>query len=169
MTSLDIYDIPREQVDVEGLANEFARYLKLNAIDAQMLSEHPQQRDALFAELQAHPDIKPSFWPHDTVGADLPPERYDEYLAQVNAAIEQLSPPSSLKERVATKYYLVTLCSSCIPSRVLRAHLVLAATMVFTEYKWANPLRNHPDLREQVCVRYNAMCVPDGVLSRHQC
>lgn len=98
MTSLDIYHIPREQVDVEGLAQEFARYLRLNAIDTQMLSEHPQERDALIAELNAHPDIKPSYWPHDTVGADLPPERYDEYLAQVNAAIEQLSPPSSLKE-----------------------------------------------------------------------
>ena len=49
MTSLDIYHIPREQVDVEGLAQEFARYLRLNAIDVVMLAEHPQERDALIA------------------------------------------------------------------------------------------------------------------------
>lgn len=100
MTSIDIYTVPRDQVDVEALARHFVKYLQINAVDVQELrvSEHPQRRDALIAELYARPETKPTFWPKDTVGVDLPPEKYDEYLAQVDAAIEQLTPPNSLGE-----------------------------------------------------------------------
>ncbi|KAI0727608.1 hypothetical protein C8Q72DRAFT_439184 [Fomitopsis betulina] len=100
MTSIDIYTVPRDQVDVEALARLFVKYLQINAIDVQELSEHPQSRDAIIAELYARPETKPTFWPKDTVGADLPPEKYDEYLAHVDAAIEQLTPPKSLEDRV---------------------------------------------------------------------
>ncbi|KAH9859037.1 hypothetical protein C2E23DRAFT_801048 [Lenzites betulinus] len=139
MTSIDIYTVPRDQVDVEALSRQFVKYLQINAIDVQELSEHPQRRDAIIAELYARPETKPTFWPKDTVGADLPPEKYDEYLAQVDAAIEQLTPPNSLEDRV------------------LRSHLASAAVMVVYQYKWSYALRAHPDLQNQVIIRYSAI------------
>ncbi|KAI0823500.1 hypothetical protein BC628DRAFT_1420804 [Trametes gibbosa] len=139
MISIEIYTIPREQVDVEALANEWASYLKVNAIDTQVLSEHPRERDALVGELHAYPDARPSFWPKDIVGTDLPKEKYDEYLVQANAAITQLTPPKSLRDRV------------------MRSHIAIAASMVFYQYRWAYGLQANIGLRSEVLARYNAI------------
>ena len=51
MSSLDIYKVPREKVDVEAIAQGMARYLKMTAEDAEYLSYDPARRDAIIAEL----------------------------------------------------------------------------------------------------------------------
>ena len=96
--SVDMYKVPREQVNVEAIAQQIARYLRIHAEDTEFLSYDPARRDAIIAELYAHPDCKPSIWPDQLVGANLPIEKYDEYLAHADAAIEQLTPPQSLEE-----------------------------------------------------------------------
>lgn len=98
MSGLDEYKLTREQVNVEAIAQEIYRYLRISAEDTEFLSYDPARRDAICAELYAHPDCKSSCWPDQVVGADLPPEKYDEYLAQANAEIERLTPPQSLEE-----------------------------------------------------------------------
>ena len=96
--SVDMYKVPREQVTVEAIAQQIARYMRIHAEDTEFLSYDPAGRDAIIAELYAHPDCKPSIWPDQLVGANLPIEKYDEYLAHADAAIEQLTPPQSLEE-----------------------------------------------------------------------
>ena len=96
--SPDFYKIPSDLVDAEALAQEQAWYLRMAGEDTEFLSYDPAGRDAIIAELYAHPDCKPSIWPDQLVGANLPIEKYDEYLAHADAAIEQLTPPQSLEE-----------------------------------------------------------------------
>ncbi|KAI0671283.1 hypothetical protein C8Q78DRAFT_850523 [Trametes maxima] len=138
MSSLDKYKVPREQVDVEALAQELARYNQICAEDTEFLDYDHAARDRITAELYANPDCKPSAFPHDTVGGDDEPlEKYDAYLAQVNAAIADLTPPKSLEDRV------------------VRNHLAFAALMVFMRYKVGYALLDHYDLRMKVIRRYS--------------
>ncbi|CDO69463.1 hypothetical protein BN946_scf184817.g23 [Trametes cinnabarina] len=133
------YKIPRSQVDVEALAQVMFRYLRLTAEDSEILSRDPTARDALIAELYANPEVKPTFMPSDVVGDNLPLAKYDEYLEQVDAAIERYTPPRSLRDRV------------------LRYHLVAAALNVFRQYKFFYALNDHRDLGDQVFKRYRKL------------
>ena len=92
------YSVPRSQIDVEAIAQEWVRYLKITAEDAEILARDPAARDAIIAELSSNnPAVKPSFWPSDTVGVNLPLEKYDEYLAHANEAIAHYTPPRSMQ------------------------------------------------------------------------
>ena len=93
--SLDLYKLPRQQVDVEALAQEMARYLRITAEDAEYLSYDPARRDAIIAELYTLPGVKPSPWANQFVAEGQNP---DEYLVPANAAIAELTPPKSLEE-----------------------------------------------------------------------
>ncbi|KAI9068894.1 hypothetical protein FKP32DRAFT_1587318 [Trametes sanguinea] len=131
----DKYKLPRNQVNVEALAQRWFYYLRIDAEDTEILSHDPTRRDAIIAELYSNPEVKPSCWPKDIVGDMLPPEKYDEYLAQADAAIEQLTPPRSLEDRV------------------VRCHLATAALMVFSQYKCYYALADHHDLELKVAQR----------------
>ncbi|KAI0642820.1 hypothetical protein C8Q79DRAFT_1002663 [Trametes meyenii] len=140
MSGLDKYKVPREQVDVEALAQELARYNQICAEDTEALDYDHAARDRIMADLYANPDCKPSAFPHDTVGgADEPLEKYDAYLAQVNAAIADLTPPKSLEDRVA------------------RNHLAFAALMVFIKYKVEYALLDYNDLGTKVMQRFSEL------------
>ncbi|CDO69464.1 hypothetical protein BN946_scf184817.g24 [Trametes cinnabarina] len=115
------------------------RYLRLAAEDSEILSRDPTARDALIAELYANPEVKPTFMPSDVVGDNLPLAKYDEYLEQVDAAIERYTPPRSLRDRV------------------LRYHLVAAASNVFRQYKIFYALNDHWDLEYKVSNRYQTL------------
>ncbi|KAI0363271.1 hypothetical protein BV20DRAFT_975867 [Pilatotrama ljubarskyi] len=135
MSAIDKYKIPRAQVNVEALAQQMFLYLRVHAEDTQFLSHDPTRREQIIAEMYAHTDRKPFCWPPALVAADLA-EQYDGYLAQADDAIARLTPPKSLEDRV------------------LRAHVALAATMVFRQYKIAYALQDHQDLAEQVAKRW---------------
>ncbi|KAI0744550.1 hypothetical protein C8Q76DRAFT_764197 [Earliella scabrosa] len=105
--SLDLYKVPRDQVDVEALAQELARYVRITTEDTEFLSYDP-----------AHPD---------------------EYLGPANAAIAELTPPKSLEDRAK------------------RMHIAFGATMVFSQFKIAYALRDHPDLDLEVERRQAAL------------
>ncbi|KAI0349824.1 hypothetical protein OH77DRAFT_1431658 [Trametes cingulata] len=137
MSVFDKYKIPRSQVDLEAIAQQMFLYLRVHAEDTQFLSYDPTRRDQIIAELYAHPDCKPSCWPQDIVGANLPLEKYDEYLAHANDAIAQLTPPKSLEDRV------------------VRSHIAIAATMVFSQYKVRYALQDHHDLFLRVGKRWS--------------
>ncbi|KAI0349822.1 hypothetical protein OH77DRAFT_1431655 [Trametes cingulata] len=137
MSAIDKYKIPRAQVDVEALAQQMFLYLRIHAEDTQFLSYDPTRRDQIIAEMYAHPDCKPSCWPCDIVGANMPLEKYDEYLAHANDAIAQLTPPKSLEDRV------------------VRAHIAVAASMVFSQYKVGYALQDHHDLFNRVGKRWS--------------
>ena len=93
--SLDLYKVPRDQVDVEALAQEMARYLRITAEDAEFLSYDPARRDAIIAELYTLPGVKSSPWANQFVAEGQNP---DDYLGPANAAIAELTPPKSLEE-----------------------------------------------------------------------
>ncbi|KAI0365028.1 hypothetical protein BV20DRAFT_973730, partial [Pilatotrama ljubarskyi] len=139
MAGLEKYLIPRAQIDVEAMAQQFYHYLRIGAEDAEVLSQFPSQRDEKIAALYASPACKPSFWPRDMIGDDPSPEEVDAFLAQANAQIDQLTPPKDLDERL------------------IRAHVSGAALMMYQQYKWGHGLRAHYDLQRQVFVRYNAL------------
>ena len=97
MATVHSYSVPSARIDVEALAQEWVRYLQMTAEDAEILARDPATRDAIIAELYANPATKPSFWPSDTVGDNLPIEKYDEYLAHANEAIAHYTPPRSMQ------------------------------------------------------------------------
>ncbi|KAJ2986724.1 hypothetical protein NUW54_g9655 [Trametes sanguinea] len=133
--ALDKYRLPRDQVDVEALTQRWFYYLWIDAEDTEILSHDPTRRDAIITQLYSNPEVKPSCWPQDIVGDMLPAEKYDEYLAQADAAIVQLTPPRSLEDRV------------------VRCHLATAALMVFMRYKCTYALDDHYDLKLKVSDR----------------
>ena len=93
---LDKYKAPRASVDVESLAQELSRYLKITAEDTEFLSYHPARRDELVAELYQQPDVKSGFFSATQfvqVGGDP-----DTHLIPANAEIERLTPPATLEE-----------------------------------------------------------------------
>ena len=95
--SLDLYKVPRDQVDVEALAQELARYLRITTEDTEYLSYDPARRDAIIAELYTLPGVKSSPYANEFVTDGQDP---DEYLGPANAAIAELTPPKSLEEWV---------------------------------------------------------------------
>ncbi|TBU52312.1 hypothetical protein BD310DRAFT_940554 [Dichomitus squalens] len=125
---LDVYKIPRNLVDVEALAQQASRYLKIAAEDAEFLSYHATRRDEIVAELYRQPGIKPDTSPDQFVPQGGDP---DVHLIPANAVIEQLTPPKSLEERVK------------------RLHFAAAAMSVFSQFKIAYGLLDHPDLERQ--------------------
>ncbi|KAI1791671.1 hypothetical protein LXA43DRAFT_389864 [Ganoderma leucocontextum] len=129
---LDRYKVPRRSVNVEALAQQLARYLKVTAEDTQYLSKHATRRDELFAELYKHPDVKSSVAPQEFVQLGSDP---DAHLIPANAEIERLTPPKTIEDRVA------------------RLHVAAAALMVFNQYKVMYALLDHADLRSQVTRR----------------
>ncbi|KAI1791674.1 hypothetical protein LXA43DRAFT_1010028 [Ganoderma leucocontextum] len=129
---LDRYKVPKQSVNVEAIAQQFARYLKITAEDTQYLSYHPTRRDELVAELYKHPDLKSSVSPHQFVQPGGDP---DAHLIPANAEIERLTPPKTLEERVA------------------RLHYAAAALMVFNQYKVIYALSDHHDLETRVTKR----------------
>ena len=90
-----MYKIPRNLVDVEAIAQELARYLKITAEDTQFLHYHATERDRLIAELYKNPDLKSSVAPHQFVQLGEDP---DTHLIPVNAEIDRLTPPKTLEE-----------------------------------------------------------------------
>lgn len=92
--SIDIYKLPRESVDVEAVAQEMTRYLKMAGEDTEFLSYDPPRRDKLIAELYATEGVKPFQYADQIVGDGNP----DDYLRAANAAIAELTPPKSFKE-----------------------------------------------------------------------
>ncbi|KAI9001263.1 hypothetical protein BD414DRAFT_404324 [Trametes punicea] len=139
MASIERYKIPRAQVDVEQIAQDFFTYLRVTAEDAEILSHDVARRDALIAKLYANPAVKPSSMPDDMVGVDPSPEQYNDYLKHANAAIARLTPPKSLDDRV------------------LRLHMAAAAMNVFREYKISYALQDHYDLKMKIFRRYNKL------------
>ncbi|PIL24474.1 hypothetical protein GSI_14228 [Ganoderma sinense ZZ0214-1] len=129
---LDMYKVPRELVDVEAIAQELTRYLKITAEDTQYLSYHATERDRLIAELYKHPDLKPSVAPSQFVQVGQDPS---VHLIPVNAEIDRLTPPKTLEERVA------------------RLHYAAAALMVFNQFKIVYGIAHHHDLEMQVVRR----------------
>ncbi len=129
MTSIDIYTVPRDQVDVEALAGQFVKYLQINAIDVQELSEHPQRRDAIIAELYARLETKPTFWPKDTVGADLPPGEV-RWVPRAGRRCDRAAHAPELARGVSSSCLFYVTLYLRIFSRVLRSHLASAALMV---------------------------------------
>ncbi|TBU46769.1 hypothetical protein BD309DRAFT_887877 [Dichomitus squalens] len=125
---LDVYKIPRESVDVEALAQQACRYLKIAAEDAEFLSYHATRRDEIVAELYRQPGIK-----HDTSPGQFVPLGGDPdvHLIPANVVIEQLTPPKSLEDRVK------------------RLHFAAAAMSVFGQFKITYGLLDHPDLEMQ--------------------
>ena len=103
---LDQYKVPRESVDVESLAQELSRYLKITAEDTEFLSHDATRRDSLVrvAELYQHPDVKSSVAPNQLqfvpLGGD--PDAHlvpaNAHLVPANAEIERLTPPNTLEE-----------------------------------------------------------------------
>ncbi|KAI8994241.1 hypothetical protein BD414DRAFT_278019 [Trametes punicea] len=139
MASIQQYKIPRSQVDVEGLAQEFFKYFRISVEDTEVLHQDPARRDALIAELYASPAVKPSFMAADMVGENPTPAQVDQYLAAANAGIARLTPPQSLEERV------------------LRLHIASAAVNVLGQYKLRYALQDHYDLKSKVVVRYTKL------------
>lgn len=92
---LDQYKVPRESVDVESLAQELSRYLKITAEDTEFLNHDATRRDKLIAELYQHPDVKSSVAPNQFVPLGGDP---DAHLVSANAEIERLTPPNTLEE-----------------------------------------------------------------------
>ena len=87
--------VPRESVDVESLAQELSRYLKITTEDTEFLSLHATSRDELITELYKQPDVKsgPLSANQFVQGGD--PEAH---LVPANAEIERLTPPKTLEE-----------------------------------------------------------------------
>ena len=92
---LDQYKVARETVDVESLAQELSRYLKITAEDTEFLSHDATRRDELVAELYQHPDVKSSVAPNQFVPLGGDP---DAHLGPANVEIERLTPPKTLEE-----------------------------------------------------------------------
>ena len=92
---LDQYKLPRASVDVESLAQELSRYLKITAEDTEFLSHDATRRDELVAELYQHPDVKPSIASNQFVPLGGDP---DAHLVPANAEIARLTPPKTLEE-----------------------------------------------------------------------
>ncbi len=94
---LDKYKVTSELVNVESLAQELSRYLKITAEETEFLSYHPTERDKLITELHKHPDLKSNVAPHQSVqfGEGEDP---DTHLILANAEIERLTPPKTLEE-----------------------------------------------------------------------
>ncbi|KAI1788748.1 hypothetical protein LXA43DRAFT_974615 [Ganoderma leucocontextum] len=128
--SLDIYKVPRESVDVEALAQELVRYLKVAGEDTEHLSYHATRRDELVAELYARSEVKKSASEHVPPGGDP-----DPYLCAANAAIEGVTPPLTLEDRVA------------------RFHFAANAFLVFNEFNVVHALLDYPDLQLRVEAR----------------
>ena len=91
----DMYKVPRNLVDVEAIAQELTRYLKITDEDTQYLHYHATERDRLIAELYKNPDLKSSVAPHQFVQSGEDP---DTHLIPVNAEIDRLTPPKTLEE-----------------------------------------------------------------------
>ncbi|PIL24477.1 hypothetical protein GSI_14231 [Ganoderma sinense ZZ0214-1] len=126
----DQYKATRESVDVESLAQELSRYLKITAEDTEFLSHHASHRDELFAELYKQFDVKSGpFSANQFVQVGGNP---DAHLVPANAEIERLTPPKTLEDRVA------------------RLHVASAALVVFNQYKVGYALLDHPDLERQL-------------------
>ena len=145
-------------MDVERLAQELARYLKISTEDAEYLSCHVTRRDEIIAELYRHPDVKPSIAADNFVPPDGDP---DVHLVPANAEIERLTPPKTLEEYVPFLLYraLWLFYSLHALSRVRRFHLAMAATMVFNQFKVYYALLDYPDLEMQVQIRKERMYV----------
>ncbi|TBU35440.1 hypothetical protein BD311DRAFT_679651 [Dichomitus squalens] len=126
--SLDVYKIPRSLVDVEALAQQASRYLKIAAEDTEFLSHHATRRDELIAELYRRPGVKPNANPDLFVPLGGDP---DVYFIPANAAIERITPPKTLEERVK------------------RLHLAATAMSIFSRFKITYGLLDHPDLEMQ--------------------
>ncbi|KAI1791677.1 hypothetical protein LXA43DRAFT_389838 [Ganoderma leucocontextum] len=126
---LDKYKVPRESVDVESLAQELCRYLKITAEDTEFLSDHPARRDELTAKLYKQPGVQRNFSANQFVPRGGDP---DTHLIPANAEIERLTPPATLEDRVA------------------RLQVASAALLVFTQYKVGYALLGHSDLERQV-------------------
>ncbi|KAI0323295.1 hypothetical protein GY45DRAFT_1439641 [Cubamyces sp. BRFM 1775] len=139
MASVEKYIIPRAQVDVEAMAQQIFLYLRVHGEDTEFLSYDPALRDAKVAELYANPSCKASFWPDDIIGEDPSPEQVDVYLSQANAAIEALTPPKSIEDRV------------------MRSHLASTALIMYQMYKCSYGLRDHYDLRSQLGERVTVL------------
>ncbi|EJF66301.1 hypothetical protein DICSQDRAFT_152266 [Dichomitus squalens LYAD-421 SS1] len=125
---LDVYKIPRNLVDVEALAQQASRYLKIAAEDAEFLSYHATRRDEIVAELYRQPGIKPNTSPDQFVPQGADP---DVHLIPADAVIEELTPPKTLEDRVK------------------RLHFAAAAMSVFSRFKITYGLLDHPDLEMQ--------------------
>ena len=91
---IDVYKLPRESVDVEGIAQQLAGYLQMAAEDAEVLRTDPTRRDKLIAELYKMPDVQP-YHPSNFVPLGGDP---DVYLVPANAKIAELTPPKSFEE-----------------------------------------------------------------------
>ncbi|TCD61734.1 hypothetical protein EIP91_008001 [Steccherinum ochraceum] len=127
-----MHKLPKESVDVEAIATELARYLKMSSEDAEVLSQDPTRRDKLIAELYKHPGVKPS---HHASQFVQPGGNPDDYLVPANAAIARLTPPKSFEDRI------------------MRLHIVWPASMVFHQYKIVYALLDQPNLLEKVIMR----------------
>ena len=93
--TLDMYKVPRNMVDVEAIAQELTRYLKITTEDTQFLSYHATERDRIIAELYKNPQLKPSVAPTQFVRFS---ENPDDHLIPVNEEIRRLTPPQTLEE-----------------------------------------------------------------------
>ncbi|KAI0779287.1 hypothetical protein C8Q74DRAFT_1315944 [Fomes fomentarius] len=133
--SIDIYKLPRESVDVEAIAQEMTRYLKMAAEDTEFLSYDSPRRDKLIAELYSTEGVMPFQYADQIVGDGNP----DDYLRAANAAIAELTPPKSFKDRV------------------LRLHIAFPALLVFNQFKFGYALSDHYDLMMQVMKRKAAI------------
>ena len=90
-----MYKVPRNMVDVEAIAQELTRYLKITTEDTQFLSYHATERDRIIAELYKNPQLKPSVAPTQFVRFS---ENPDDHLIPVNEEIRRLTPPQTLEE-----------------------------------------------------------------------
>ncbi|KAI0779289.1 hypothetical protein C8Q74DRAFT_1315946 [Fomes fomentarius] len=122
--SIDSYKVPRENFDVEALAQE-PQYEMITE-DTEFLSYDPNR----------HGGVRPHHYADQVVPPGGDPE---EYLRPANAAITELTPPKSFKDRV------------------LRLHISFPALQVFDQFKFGYALLDHHDLMRQIMKRKTAI------------
>ncbi|KDQ06476.1 hypothetical protein BOTBODRAFT_193024 [Botryobasidium botryosum FD-172 SS1] len=130
--TIDRYKVPRASVDVEALAQQQARYLRIHAEEAQILAADPTARDKALAELNSSSKVKGGGVLAASVLVPYGDEP-DEYLNRVDAELEKV--PVTVQERMS------------------RLNYAFSALVVFYEYKIRYALPDHPDLMTQVRLR----------------